>query len=190
MDKELQGSSSSSSISYGDRVGGGIVFYLDESRRHGLVAALVDSSVDVPDRWDKRHSVGQYRWSTGQRMVKNETDYAWRQLNAADVGMGQGAENTRKILLKYPPGSFRGSAAAIAAAYRGGGFCDWFLPSREELNELFLNRSFAGGFAATGYWSSSESSAMCAWYQNFKSGVQYNTFGKDNLKRVRAVRAF
>jgi len=77
----------------------------------------------------------------------------------------------------------------VARAYRGGGYDDWYLPSKEELNQLYLNRSAVGGFASGVYWSSSEINAYGAWIQGFVSGNQNYNF-KNVEWRVRPVRAF
>jgi len=69
------------------------------------------------------------------------------------------------------------------------GYSDWHLPSKEELNKLYLNRSAVGGFSANYYWSSTEYSAYHAWGQDFYSGHQHHNYKNDKLC-VRAVRAF
>ncbi|MGB7511331.1 MAG: TIR domain-containing protein [Pelodictyon phaeoclathratiforme] len=69
------------------------------------------------------------------------------------------------------------------------GYNDWFLPSKEELNQLYHNRSAVGGFAFGIYWSSTEYAADVAWNQVFGNGSQrYNVKGSE--WRVRPVRAF
>ena len=67
---------------------------------------------------------------------------------------------------------------------------DWFLPSKDELNEMYINlhQQGLGGFANYGYWSSTEVDSEFAWVQNFISGYQYGV-SKD-YDYVRAVRAF
>ena len=70
-----------------------------------------------------------------------------------------------------------------------GSFSDWRLPTRDELNKLYLKKSFVGGFAHKHYWSSTENSEGGAWGQNFYAG--YQTQGdKTKVLRVRAVRSF
>jgi hypothetical protein len=71
------------------------------------------------------------------------------------------------------------------------GYSDWHLPSKEELNSVYvnLNQIGVGGFADDVYWSSTESDSGNAWGQGFSSGRQYND-GKGNKYNVRAVRAF
>jgi hypothetical protein len=72
-----------------------------------------------------------------------------------------------------------------------GGYSDWFLPSKDELNLVYVNLKLyaLGGFTDGYYWSSSEDSADFALYQRFSSGNQSGT-GKYSTFRVRAVRAF
>ena len=70
-----------------------------------------------------------------------------------------------------------------------GGYSDWYLPSKDELNKLYINRVAIGGFANNAYWSSTENDNFNAWLQDFFNGGQdYN--GKFSTYYVRAVRAF
>ena len=80
-------------------------------------------------------------------------------------------------------------AAQLCANYQGGNYGDWYLPSKYELNLLYLQKAVVGGFANSYYWSSTESSNNGAWYQYFGSGIQYN-YSKNSTSYVRAVRAF
>jgi hypothetical protein len=83
-------------------------------------------------------------------------------------------------------------AAGLARAYAGGGYTDWYLPSKDELNKLYLNRTAIGGFAADitfAYWSSTENANLFAWVQSFYSGSQ-SLDTKDDTYNVRAIRAF
>lgn len=66
---------------------------------------------------------------------------------------------------------------------------DWYLPSKDELNKLYLNIVAIGGFASSLYWSSTENISNFAWFQNFTNGFQ-NYLSKNNSNYVRAVRAF
>ena len=71
------------------------------------------------------------------------------------------------------------------------GYSDWHLPSKEELNALYVNlkQLGVGGFADGGYWSSTEGSDSGAWGQSFYDGIQGN-YDKYYEGNVRAVRAF
>jgi hypothetical protein len=71
------------------------------------------------------------------------------------------------------------------------GYSDWHLPTKDELNAIYLNlaKFGVGGFTSEDYWSSSESSSNVAWNQDFKSGNQTYS-SKDYTNYVRAIRAF
>lgn len=80
-------------------------------------------------------------------------------------------------------GGIDNCAARAAKDYRGGGLSDWFLPSKDELAELYTQRAVLGNFKTPGqvYWSSSEIDAMQAWmlWDNgtMKSDATKNFFG-------------
>lgn len=73
----------------------------------------------------------------------------------------------------------------------GAEFKDWRLPTRRELNLMYLVYSNGNGanLNAIFYWSSTEGGYSVAWGQYFDNGNQYN-YGKSNAVGVRAVRAF
>ena len=86
------------------------------------------------------------------------------------------------------------ATAGIAARLCGdlvlGGYSDWYLPSKDELHKLYMNRVAVGGFSSSDYWSSSEdSNPNFAWNQNFFFGYQGYDY-KSGAYSVRAVRAF
>ena len=72
-----------------------------------------------------------------------------------------------------------------------GGFTNWRLPDRNELDLMYKNlkQKYLGGFEIDWYWSSSQASNTSAWSQNFNNGGQ-NESSKSPTNRVRAVRAF
>ncbi len=80
-------------------------------------------------------------------------------------------------------------AKEICADLVLGGYDDWFLPSKDQLNELYKQKEAVGGFSSDYYWSSSETNFPLAWGQNFGSGSQYDIHSFHG-NRVRAVRAF
>ena len=150
----------------GDQAQGGIVFYIDESGLHGLVAATEDQSEGTP-------------WSNGNLNVANPV---------RNDGIGIGRNNTDFIIATLGRHEY---AANICAIYVGGGFADWYLPSKYELNLLYSRRSRVGGFASVNYWSSSEANygEGFAWCQNFDNGNQHLD-PKAFKYGVRAIRAF
>ena len=105
---------------------------------------------------------------------------------AVGTAIGTGRQNTTAIITGCPDA---GIAARLADDFTFGGFSDWFLPSKDELNELFSNRVDVGGFEPLGYWSSSEADLTDAWNQSFFDGFQFDA-SKLGSNGVRAVRAF
>jgi len=164
-------STSTCGLSIGDTTQGGIIFYLDPSGCHGLVCALTDQSSGTA-------------WYNGSYM----------DTRAYGSGLFEGKYNTKMI--NWEQGGST-SAAAICAAYTGGFFNDWYLPSNEELNKMYLNIGQGnalglgniGGFASNYYWSSTEFDDGLAWKQSFLNGNQFN-YPKSSNYFVRAVRAF
>jgi len=77
----------------------------------------------------------------------------------------------------------------LARAYAGGGYNDWYLPSRKELDAIRANKYVIGGFATGYYWSSSEADANYAWNQSISNGNQ-SDYDKNITYYVRAIRAF
>jgi len=65
----------------------------------------------------------------------------------------------------------------------------WRLPTKDELNLLYINKDKIGGFASDYCWSSTEFNSSTAWKQYFDNGRQdYND--ETSKSNVRAVRAF
>jgi len=155
--------STTDTLAIGDSYVGGIIFWLDASGKHGLIAATADQSTGI-------------QWYNGTNTVTN----------AVRNGIGAGMYNTERIIANQGAGSY---AAQLCANYQGGGYGDWYLPSKYELNLLYLQKDAVGGFASAYYWSSTEGSNYYAWGQYFNSGGP-STNVKYDTGRVRAVRAF
>ena len=81
-------------------------------------------------------------------------------------------------------------AKRMCSEYRGGGYSDWYLPTKEELNWIYNNLRREGKITGdTWYWSSSSNSTYIAWGQYFNDGYQSNHH-KNLIVSVLAVRAF
>ncbi|MDP4013792.1 MAG: DUF1566 domain-containing protein, partial [Candidatus Nanopelagicales bacterium] len=103
---------------------------------------------------------------------------------------GTGEANTTAITSNTACDTPEKAPAAWAAKnHAGGGKNDWFLPSKDELNQLYAQKATVGGFGDDGCWSSSQGSASYAWFQFFDDGDQFNV-SEGNTYRVRPVRAF
>ena len=119
-------------------------------------------------------------------------------IGGTGTGIGTGQRNTTIIVTWLNSHSETGKAAQLCDALVYGGYSDWFLPSKDELNLMYENLKVAGvgGFSCDGdpskyiYWSSSEDDANVAWIQLFRSGRQNNGTSKNGEFSVRAVRAF
>jgi TolB-like protein len=83
------------------------------------------------------------------------------------------------------------SALSTARNYRGGGYSDWRLPTKDELNLIYQNlrAKNRGSLGDNWHWSSSEYGNSTAWIQRFSDGYQ-DYFTKTSAHSVRAVRAF
>lgn len=164
------------SIAIGSSFQGGIVAYIFvsgdpgyvEGETHGLIAANVDQSTGI--MWAIR-------------------EYQSTLLTGTLTTLGSGSANTDKIIAQNGAGSTY--AAGLARAYNGGNYTDWYLPSKDELNKLYLNRVAVGGFATDYYWSSSEYTEVSfrAYILVFDSGGE-GYASKSGTYYVRAVRSF
>jgi len=107
---------------------------------------------------------------------------------ADGTAIGTGAQNTIDIVAQAGNVA-ASSAAAYTNDYTYNGYSDWFLPSKDELNQMYINRGVIGGFDTVLYWSSSEYSATNAYYQDF-STVSQSNYSKNGPMYVRPVRMF
>jgi type II secretion system protein G len=105
---------------------------------------------------------------------------------ASGTSIGTGNQNTINIMDNC---ATEGIPARLCGDLALGGYNDWYLPSKDELNKLYLNKTAIGGFEDVYYWSSSEFNLNYAWRQYFGWDYQNNT-PKGDTSLVRAVRTF
>jgi hypothetical protein len=106
--------------------------------------------------------------------------------NATATALSTGLLNTNMIVTAQGNGNY---AAKLCLDLVVNGFSDWFLPSKDELTKLYLNKDVIGGFNGTSYWSSSETGSSSAWRRSFKTGIEYDNW-KATIYNIRAVRYF
>jgi hypothetical protein len=147
---------------------GGIVFYVDETGQHGLVAAMEDLE-------------GTYQWGC----------YGTSISGADGQAIGTGYQNTIDIVA----GCSENTAAFNALNSTVGGYTDWHLPSKDELYEMYMTigngspEGNIGGFSNSWYWSSSEYNTYTAWGVSFTYSYAGSS-AKNDAGRVRVIRAF
>jgi hypothetical protein len=160
--------------------GGGIVFYVQTA----TAAAPWRYLEAAPNTWSGGVADPTITWcSNTSAFVAALTSGSSSSINTLQT-IGAGYLNTKLML-----GSCTYGAANIAASYNGGGKSDWFLPSKDERDALYLQQVTVGGFVAGNYWSSSEYTAGLAYFQIFGTGFQ-NANNKTNAFYVRPIRAF
>ncbi|WP_026069631.1 DUF1566 domain-containing protein [Legionella tunisiensis] len=184
LNQGYQEASLSGRVSPGALYQGGLVFYVDETGRHGLVVSLHDLP-QSPLEWRNGDS--------GERITNAHAD-----------GLNAGDTNTRLIIAAQTPDNQEGEFAALAAAtWRiaadGVSPCSieapcyghWLLPSAYELSLIYqLYRSTSlGDFSEEPYWSSTEASTTEAFLIDFASGERRRA-DKATPARLRAVHAF
>lgn len=139
-------------------------------------------------------------WNGGTDSNNNwchNTNYAIGS-GAQGSAIGTGKANTDAITAYCTSG-----AAFVAKAYTGAGLSDWFLPSVDELAELYTNRASVGGFnsmnqccpssgivSTTSYWSSTEVNSSQAKPLSFLDAGGGDNWGKIYGFNVRPVRMF
>ena len=104
-------------------------------------------------------------------------------LGVYGTAIGSGMANTTTADITCTSGAIQ-----VAADYTNNGTDDWFLPSKDEFDQLYAYRTQVGGFTSTYYWSSFEQTNLYGWYLLFSNGSQ-GSYTKGSTLRVRLVRA-
>jgi hypothetical protein len=163
----------------GELYGGGIVYWVDHTGEHGLIASLDD--------------------------LDNGSLELWSNITDTEIGAGaqsyyDGLSNTAAIIAQSGHTS---SAAKLCDEYSNDGFSDWYLPSNQELrymesSSLIIykvldndgNQNTNGLYPYPNYyWSSTEYAATQAYQLRLNNSTMIS-FSKNSSQKVRAVRAF
>ena len=175
----MVGGTASGVPTIGDSYKGGTIAYIlqngdpgyDSTVRHGLIASVTDVSNGTT-------------WYNGNYIITH----------ASGVALGTGNANSDSIINIQGGGNYAAKLCADLSVISGGTtYSDWYLPSKDELNKLYINRIAIVGFAEANYWSSTEQvfpdQDIYAWFQSFTDGTQSYEY-KDHTFYVRAVRKF
>jgi hypothetical protein len=159
-------------IQVGDIYQGGIVFFVEASGEHGLIAAPYDQTTEKV-KWGRNGNTGALSLSDGQT-------------------------NTKKILEYYnsskSPQNVAETAAYICDTLSLNGQADWYLPAIDELSVMYYDRLRIGNFLSGDYCSSTEQDRYNAYSIHFR----VSTFGRvvffynkhDKNYFVRCIREF
>jgi hypothetical protein len=159
----------------GDFNYGGVIFWMNAANNQGLVVSISDQSTGA-------------EWGC----------YGIDVPGAIASTIGSGEANTIAIETTC---TTPGTAADLVTNLSLSGYSDWFLPSQDELNEIYLNKAIINASLsansgttldnASWYWTSTQQNgnANNAYFQFFGNGLQ-TLNNKANLTKVRAIRAF
>jgi len=194
--------------------GGGIIFYVaSTSFACGSTMSSLCNYLEVAPTTGSAPWVDpQLKWSSDDSRSRNS--------GSTGTAIGTGRSNTLAMLTTNGTYTADTAEAAFATSQYTGpnAKSDWYLPSKDELNQLCkwqrgqawvsdaticnssgsLNSATHGaanaGFVSGNYWSSTEHKGSpgnyTAWNQEFNSGNQFNSYGKNFQLYVRPIRAF
>ena len=170
----------------GESYQGGIVFWVDETRQHGLIVAKIDANQGAGIQWQNGDS--------GDKIT-----------NARGNGLYAGLSNTHLIVGQQTIDDQEGNFAALSAQSfsvlsDGVSSCtdtkvcygNWYLPSFNELQLLRTNlySKGVGNFSEGLYWSSNEDSVNQAKSLHWVSGELTLSDKSSAEPKVRAIHAF
>jgi hypothetical protein len=151
----------------GQQAAGGVVFYVDPTGQHGLVAAPMDQGIAG--------------WGCDSTLIGPGAEH---------FGINTGDTNTAAIVAGCNQPLF---AAKICDTLMLNGYSDWFLPSADEMDSVRVHGSAIGGLVpGDWYWSSTEWDDFgAAFILNDPGFSPYWVCSKTyNFLKVRCVRKF
>jgi hypothetical protein len=131
----------------------------------------------------------EYLLICAEKKYETESSYMTQPQSTMATSLTNGDINTEFLVNMH-----KSPAAKYCHELTIDGIADWYLPSKEELNLIYLaknkifelygnNESFGTGF----YWSSTECHSDSAWVQRFSVGFRTHDY-KDFGYSVRATR--
>lgn len=155
----------------GDRFQGGKIAYIFQKGDLGFVFGEFHGLIIAPE--DQSSGIS---WNNGE----------YKKTVATGTSIGTGLTNTKEIVSCQGLGNY---AAKLCFDLSLDGYDDWFLPSKCELNKLYINRVAISNLSRKFYWSSTQFGYNTACNQHLGDGSQGSDYRSRNLF-VRAVRTF
>lgn len=154
-------------LSLGDALGGGRIFWISADSAHGLIAANEDISYGrgFTSHWGPFQHHG----------ATSKTD---------------GATNTGKMQSSATWDQHAGYP--FIGGYVSNGRSGWYIPSIDELTQLFHGKQYISGLPVSpqpGYWSSTEVDIDTAYHLNMGKGAK-EKLAKNTWCRIRPIRKF
>jgi len=185
----------------GDTVpGGGIIFYIadgEEERPLGFTVTSTTSAFETYTAYYLEAALENAVGGTGtQTMMRWSTQdgQPYPNVTGTLLTIGSGRNNTALIIetekTVHPANTYI-YAALACDNYSTESADDWFLPSKDELHELYRQKSYFG--LSTGwFWSSSQAESNFAWDRSFLYGAEsyLGAYKNVNSTNVRAIWAW
>ncbi|MBZ0207363.1 MAG: DUF1566 domain-containing protein [Flavobacteriales bacterium] len=188
-------------VPLGAIVNGGIVFYVDGTGEHGLIAKLTN---DADDFWGCSSFSTTTSANVGEG-ANNRSNYQLARLQAeqaaqaayiaAQAQVNQCCTSSMQTIVNGtcsgcgPAPVFNDPCPSGDGAIGQTG--DWYMPSSGELNLMYTNlhQNGLGNFSAQSYWSSTQASQTQGAAVSFSNGNNFNAVKSANY-RVRRIKAF
>jgi hypothetical protein len=183
--------------------GAGIIFYVVEEGFNFFTGTTADDNTTVK-RFYLEASPANLTGGTGTQSTMrwstaDDAPYPTVAGAAIQALIGNGSRSTALIIAAETatyPGNTYIYAARAAHEYRGGSLSDWFLPSADELDAMYIARAApnnVAGLPTGGYfWSSTRHGSNDTYVHTkfFGNGTKYVELKNTTTQNVRAVRAF
>jgi len=178
--------------------GGGIIFYFDPAGftvqgygNPGDTGYFAAYTAHYLEAAPENSSVNTTVWASENNLIPNLSQTASDEI---DWAIGRGRMNTAIIIAHGISQLYTTPAASACRNYRApapnNSWDDWFLPSRNELNELAQISGLHGIPDMGQFWSSSQDRINIAWGQRFDNRFHAPDIKNTGAYVVRPVRAF